>query len=601
MNAVIAMKRVIAIATLCLCAAGEVALADTPVTSLADGRVGRISFSVPASTTSLRSLVEGNYVLNETIWGELLLPQGATGAVPAMVISHGSGGLGALSYEWAELFARMGVATFVIDHFDGRGFASTFADQSRLNYVVIPADGLLALQLLATHPRIDAGRIGYIGFSKGGGGALLSAYERMRAAVLPGVGTRFALHLPFYPGGWYTANQLTGAPIRVFMGDLDDYDTVPHTRAMIEYLRAMGGDVEFTVYPGAYHAFDATFAPTWVADAQTSKNCPLATNVDTLITIDTTTGARITDATAYNNACRTVGTRVGNSEPARSQSRQAVWSFVRQQFGLASIPDTVPAPAEGTTNYTALWWDREESGWGVNFNHQGNILFGTLFTYDADRAPLWLVMSAGRLLGSSSTFAGDLYRTTGPAFNANPFTPVPFPTKVGTMTVTFSGANSATLTYSVNGVTVSKAIERQVYGTRAANCAPTTASRATATNYQDLWWNPAESGWGINVTHQDSTIFATLFTYDASGRDLWLVMSAGQRQADGSFAGDLFRTAGPAFNARPFTGVTVVPVGVMRLGFTNGENGTLTYTYNGATVTKAITRQLFSSPVPACN
>ncbi len=73
------------------------------------------------------------------------------------------------------------------------------------------------------------------------------------------------------------------------------------------------------------------------------------------------------------------------------------------------------------------------------------------------------------------------------------------------MTVTFSGANSATLTYSVNGVTVSKAIERQVYGTRAANCAPTTASRATATNYQDLWWNPAESGWGINVTHQDST------------------------------------------------------------------------------------------------
>ena len=39
----------------------------------------------------------------------------------------------------------------------------------------------------------------------------------------------------------------------------------------------------------------------------------------------------------------------------------------------------------------------------------------------------------------------------------------------------------------------------------------------------------------------------------------------------------------------------------MRFRFTNGENGTLTYTYNGTQVTKAITRQVFSSPVPACS
>ena len=25
---------------------------------------------------------------------------------------------------------------------------------------------------------------------------------------------------------------------------------------------------------------------------------------------------------------------------------------------------------------------------------------------------------------------------------------------------------------------------------------------------QDLWWNPAESGWGINLAHQDDTVFA---------------------------------------------------------------------------------------------
>ena len=39
----------------------------------------------------------------------------------------------------------------------------------------------------------------------------------------------------------------------------------------------------------------------------------------------------------------------------------------------------------------------------------------------------------------------------------------------------------------------------------------------------------------------------------------------------------------------------------MRVRFTNGESGTLTYTYNGTTVTKQITRQVFSSPTSARN
>ena len=39
----------------------------------------------------------------------------------------------------------------------------------------------------------------------------------------------------------------------------------------------------------------------------------------------------------------------------------------------------------------------------------------------------------------------------------------------------------------------------------------------------------------------------------------------------------------------------------MRVRFTDGNNGTLTYTYNGTSVTKAITRQVFSTPVSTCN
>jgi hypothetical protein len=254
---------------------------------------------------------------------------------------------------------------------------------------------------------------------------------------------------------------------------------------------------------------------------------------------------------------------------------------------------------------TALFWNPGESGWGLNLNHQGSLAFATLFTYDAARAPLWLVMPAGALQTDGLSFTGDLYRTTGPAFNATPFNPAAVGvSQVGSMTISFSEQDAGTLSYTMNGTAVEKNIQRQVYGARSANCLPTTESLATSTNYQDLWWNASESGWGINITHQDNTLFATLFTYDAAGRDLWLVMSAGNRQGDGSYLGDLYRTTGSPFDSIPFVPLgtsDVTLAGTMRLRFTDGNNGTLTYTYDGASVTKAITRQVFSTPVSACN
>ena len=223
----------------------------------------------------------------------------------------------------------------------------------------------------------------------------------------------------------------------------------------------------------------------------------------------------------------------------------------------------------------------------------------------ANGQPMWLVMSNGAKQAGSDTYTGDLYLTNGPAFNAQPFTPITAAnlTKVGTMTLAFSAPGAGTLTYTVNGTSVTKAIQKQVYGAQAATCQPTTSARSALTNYQDLWWNASESGWGINITHQGDILFATLFTYDTGGHDLWLVMSAGVKQADGSYLGDLYKTTGPVFNAQPFTPIgaaNLTTVGTMRLTFSNGENGTLVYSVNGNTVTKAITRQVFASPVPAC-
>ncbi|HUL94966.1 MAG TPA: hypothetical protein VLT89_03085 [Usitatibacter sp.] len=124
-------------------------------------------------------------------------------------------------------------------------------------------------------------------------------------------------------------------------------------------------------------------------------------------------------------------------------------------------------------------------------------------------------------------------------------------------------------------------------------------------NYTDLWWNlppGSESGWGINLNHQGDIIFGTLFTYNASGNPLWLVLANGARQSDGSYSGAIYTTKGPPFNANPWSGdnVLATQVGTMTLNFSSINTGTLSYVYNGTSVTKQITREVFGSSSANC-
>ncbi len=252
-----------------------------------------------------------------------------------------------------------------------------------------------------------------------------------------------------------------------------------------------------------------------------------------------------------------------------------------------------------TTNYTSLWWAGEvESGWGMNLNHQGNIIFGTLFTYDAGKG-IWLILSRGERQPDGS-YQGLLYQTTGPAFNANPFTPISAAnlTPVGSMRLRFSGPDNGTLVYSAFGRTVTKNISKQTFGTQ-PSCTFAGTNRTFNDNYQDLWWNPNESGWGINLTHQSDIIFATLFTYDAAGKGMWLILSRGDRiAATQNFAGAIYRTTGPNFDAMPFTPIgpsNLRQVGNMRLEFADGNTAKLIYDVDGVSVTKDIQRQVFDT------
>jgi hypothetical protein len=66
---------------------------------------------------------------------------------------------------------------------------------------------------------------------------------------------------------------------------------------------------------------------------------------------------------------------------------------------------------------------------------------------------------------------GTLYRTTGPAFNAVPFDPAGIvATSVGTATLTFTDGNAANFSYTVNGVSQTKAITREILASPGTVC-----------------------------------------------------------------------------------------------------------------------------------
>jgi len=278
--------------------------------------------------------------------------------------------------------------------------------------------------------------------------------------------------------------------------------------------------------------------------------------------------------------------------------------FVRERGGEAQI-------ARGERRRwqrQGLWWASpagSESGWGINFAHQGNVIFATWFTYDSTGKAWWMSMAAAKT--APGVFEGTFYQTRGPPFSAVPFDPARVTVAaVGTGTLTFSDANDVQFAYTVDGVSQAKVLTREVFATPMPLCESGGAPDfAAATNYQDLWWAAppgSESGWGINLTQQGDVIFATWFTYDLDGTPLWLSVPA-PRSGGSAFSGMLYRTTGPAFNAVPFKPPAVVatPVGTATFTFSDGAHAQFAYTVNGVAQAKAITRDIFVAPGTLCN
>lgn len=292
-------------------------------------------YPIPSLTISDQQFLSGDTKGREvTVAGEFRVAQG-TGKLPVVVLMHGSSGVGSTTEAWVHQFNAMGISTFVIDGFSGRGLTVVGPNQALLGRLNLILDIYRSLEILAKHPRVDPDRIVLMGFSRGGQAALYASLDRFHKQWNKS-GVKFAGYIPFYPdcSTTYAADtEVAAVPIRIFHGTPDDYNPVASCKAYLVRLQEAKRDVTLTEYPDSPHGFDSGLlgvnTTSVSTGAQTARNCHLKEGEGGVL-VNADTQAPF----SYKDACIEIGPHVGGNPATAMEARKAVSEFLQALFKL---------------------------------------------------------------------------------------------------------------------------------------------------------------------------------------------------------------------------------------------------------------------------
>jgi dienelactone hydrolase len=309
---------------------------ETSAQSLPKDAASRVElYPIPTLTLSDKQFLNGDANgTPATVAGEFRLAQGSA-RTPVVVLMHGSSGVGAGMEPWVRSFNAMGISTFVIDGFTGRGLTVVGPNQAllgRLNFIL---DIYRALDILAKHPRVDPERIVLMGFSRGGQAALFASLDRFDK-LWNKSGIRFAAYIPFYPDcstSYVSDTEVAARPIRIFHGTPDDYNPVASCKAYVARLQEAKRDVVLTEYPDSEHAFDIGLlgisSKVVSANAQTVRHCHIREG-DGGVLLNADTQAPF----SYKDDCVEFNPHVGGNPATAEAARKAVSDFLLALFKL---------------------------------------------------------------------------------------------------------------------------------------------------------------------------------------------------------------------------------------------------------------------------
>jgi hypothetical protein len=116
------------------------------------------------------------------------------------------------------------------------------------------------------------------------------------------------------------------------------------------------------------------------------------------------------------------------------------------------------------------------------------------------------------------------------------------------------------------------------------------------TEITDMWFDPAESGWGVNIILQKDVAFMTFFVYDTNQNPVWYTAEL-RYQGPFVWSGALYATRGPWFGGPfPPASVTIRQAGTASFSVSANDynRATLTYVVDGVSVIKSLQRQTWT-------
>jgi dienelactone hydrolase len=238
-------SRALAVLATCVCT-NAVVLAEELV------RFESTPFRVSQIQRLSRERGETLSAATDTIEGYLSKPEGG-GPFAAIVYLHGCAGLSEnIRKNVARLMTSWGYVSLAVDSFGPRGIKDqcTHLAPTRLG------DALGALSYLSHLSFVDSQRVAIVGSSQGALVALklASTYEKIFDA--PG-DLRFVAAVAYYPPCGAITEDLILAAL-ILIGELDDWTPARDCELWTKWQVNRGASAKLIVYPGAYHAFDAS-------------------------------------------------------------------------------------------------------------------------------------------------------------------------------------------------------------------------------------------------------------------------------------------------------------------------------------------------------
>ena len=207
----------------------------------------------------------------------------------------------------------------------------------------------------------------------------------------------------------------------------------------------------------AIYTYDSAGQAAWYV----IPNCPLVSSTCAGDIYRVTGGT--SPLVAWNATAKDVA-KVGSGTLTFASTSAGSFDFTLNGVTAAKAITLQPL-ATGTTppavDYTDLWWNESESGWGVSLTQQFGIVFAAWYTYDSTGKPVWYVVSNCPVVASGCT--GDLFQVTGGAPITAAWTGTNPPVPAGSVTFTFASATAGTMRYTLGGTTLTRAIVRQTY------------------------------------------------------------------------------------------------------------------------------------------